>query len=243
MYRVCCVCSYDGTLFYGYQKQDNLRTVQEEIENVLSKIHKKDTKIYSSGRTDALVHAEGMVFHFDTNLKINEENFIMAMNSQLPSDIYINELVYVDSDFHARFSSKAKEYHYLIDTNEYNPLHRNYRYYYNNPKFNISLMKEASKVFVGTHDFKSFTKNKDMENTIRTVFSLEISEKYGLITVRIIGDGFLHHMVRIIVAMLLEAGCGNYTPNDLKAIMEAKDRKFAPVIVPACGLYLKRVYY
>lgn len=242
--RVLCRCSYDGTLFHGFQSQVNLRTVQNEIEKVLEIIHKEEIRIYASSRTDAGVHAIEQYFHFDTNLNIGPDNLLNAMNSRLPKDIYINQVKIVGYDFNSRFDSVAKEYHYLIDIGPYNPHLRNYRYFYPyKHRLDISKMTEASQLFIGEHDFRSFTKNKEIKNTVRTIHELEFIINDNLLTMRIVGNGFLHHMVRILVAMLLEVGIGKYTKDDLKRILEAKNRVLAPKIAPACGLYLYKIYY
>src|SRR5690554_2032718 len=124
--RVKCIVSYDGSKFFGYQKQINKRTVQGEIEKALEIIHKYPITTYSSGRTDAFVHALGQVFHFDTNLDIKIYNWKRAINSLLPSDIYIRDVEIVDENFHARFSAKRKEYRYYISLGEYNPIRSQY---------------------------------------------------------------------------------------------------------------------
>lgn len=241
--RYKCIVSYDGTLFHGFQTQPGLRTVQEEIENVLLKINKKKTTLYASGRTDAGVHAIGQVFHFDSDIEMSEWNMANAINSRLPKDIYITSVEHVNDDFFARFSVKEKEYHYLIDFGEYNPLQRNYRYYFHYKDFSLDLFKEASKLFLGEHDFKSFTKNHDLENTIRTIYSIDFEEDGTLLKVKIKGSGFMHNMVRIMVAMMIEVGKRRITIDDLKNIIEEKNRKLAPKILPANGLYLYKVYY
>lgn len=242
--RVLCSCSYDGTLFHGFVSQVNLRTVQFEIEKALEIIHKEPVRIYASSRTDSGVHAIEQFFHFDTTLNIEAPNLLNAINSRLSKDVYLTSLKFVSDDFNSRFDAVAKEYHYLIDIGAYNPLYRNYRYYYPYAKkLDIPKMIEASQVLIGRHDFRSFTKNKNIDNTVRTIKELEVKIENNLIVMRILGDGFLHHMVRILVAMLLEVGIGKYTKDDLKRILEAKNRVLAPKIAPACGLYLYKIYY
>lgn len=243
--RYKCTVSYDGTNFHGFQVQDNLRTVQKEIEDVLYIIHKKPVTIYASGRTDALVHARGQVFHFDSDIVMKEWNMKNALNTRLPKDIYIKDVEIVSEEFHSRFSAVKKEYHYLISLGEFDPLNRNYVYHPSYPRSKIDYLKmeEASKVFIGEHDFKSFTKNHDMSNTVREIYSLDFIYEGDLLTIKIVGNGFLHNMVRIIVGMLYEVGKGNITKEDLIKIMEAKDRTKAPKIAPSNGLYLYKVYY
>ena len=240
--RYKCIVSYDGTNFHGFQVQDNLRTVQEEIEKVLKVITKTDTRIYPAGRTDTGVHGIGQVFHFDTEIVMKEWNMKNAINSRLPRDIYIKEVEYASEDFHSRFTKHTKEYHYIIDLNEYDPLLGNYRYFYRH-KLDIDKMIEASKVFVGEHDFASFTKNHKMENTVRTIYSIDYEFKDKVLTLKFKGNGFLHNMIRIIVAMLIEVGNNRMEIERLKEIMELKNRKLAPKTAPANGLYLYEIVY
>lgn len=241
--RYKCTCMYDGTLFHGFQAQNGVNTIQEEIENALSLIAKTKITIHPSGRTDAGVHAIGQVFHFDCDIDMGEWNMQNAINSRVNKAIFITKVEKVSEEFHSRRSCISKEYHYLIDFGKYNPLNRNYRYYYPNKKIDIELFKKAFSVYVGEHDFRSFTKAKDKENTVRMIYSIDFEEKDSLIIVKIVGNGFLHNMVRILVAMALEVGKGKITQEELKTIMGEKNRKLAPKIVPANGLYLFKVNY
>ncbi len=241
--RYKCTVSYDGTMFHGFQIQGSLRTVQDEIEKVLLIINKKKTIIYPSGRTDSGVHALGQVFHFDSDIEMKEENMRNAINSRLPRDIYIKKVEIVDENFHARFSVTKKEYHYLIDFGEYDPLKKNYRYYYPYKKIDLDLVYQASQIFVGEHDFRSFTKNQKLSNTIRTIYSIDFEWNSSLLTIKIVGNGFMHNMVRILVAMWLECGRNKYSLEDLKSILGEKNRRFAPKTAPSNGLYLFKVYY
>lgn len=240
--RYKCIVSYDGAMYHGFQVQGELRTVQDEIEKVLLIITKKATRIYPSGRTDTGVHSYGQVFHFDTEIEMKEWNMQNAINSRLPRDIYIREVEIVSNDFHARYNAIQKTYHYLIDLGEYNPIQEKYRYYFKY-KVDINKMIEASKIFIGEHDFKTFTKNHKLENTVRTIYQILFEIKDTLITIKFVGNGFMHNMVRIIVAMLLEVGKGKLTKEDLLMRLESKDRKLAPKIATPNGLYLMEVKY
>lgn len=240
--RYKCIVMYDGTNFHGFQIQNDLRTVQLEIENVLKVVTKCDTKIYPAGRTDTGVHAFGQVFHFDTDIKMKEWQMKNAINSRLPRDIYIKSVEIVDEASHSRFSAKTKEYHYIIDLNEYDPLLTNYRYFYKH-KIDIEKMIDASKIFIGVHDFKAFTKNHKMENTVREIYSIDFEVVNNVIKIIFKGNGFLHNMVRIIVAMLIEVGNGRKTKEDLEKALISKDRKLAPKIAPANALYLVDIKY
>lgn len=240
--RYKAVVMYDGTMFHGFQIQEDLRTVQKEIEDVLKVVTKKETKIYPAGRTDTGVHAIGQVFHFDYEVEMQEWQIKNAINSRLPKDIYIKSIGIVDDEFHSRYQATKKHYQYIINLNEFNPLNKNYCYYYKY-KLDINKMIEASKVFIGEHDFKSFTKNHKIENTIRTIYDINFDIKDNVIKINFIGNGFLHNMVRIIVAMLLEVGNGRFTIEYLQEAMENKNRKYAPKLAPANGLYLMGVFY
>lgn len=241
--RYKCIVSYDGTLFHGFQTQEGLRTVQSEIEQVLKTINKQETIIYPSGRTDAGVHAYGQVFHFDSLIDMPEDNMKNAINTRLPRDIYVKEVSKVDENFHARFSAMGKEYHYLIDFSERSPLLKNYRYYCPFRNVNIEDFIRALKSFEGEHDFRSFTKNQALTNTQRAVYKIDVDQENTLLTIKIIGSGFMRHMVRILVAMALEVGRSKITIERLKYIMEQKNRVFSPKILPSSGLYLFAVYY
>jgi len=239
--RFKCKVSYDGTLFHGFQAQNNQRTIQGVIEEALLEICKRKIRIHPSGRTDKGAHALGQVFHFDTEINIADWSLKKAINSLLPSDVYIKDVKIASDDFHARYDAKSKEYRYIIDLNEYNPLENNYRYFYKY-KIDSKKIKDASKIFVGRHDFNAFTKTKN-KNTIRTIYSIDFKTKNNVIYLDFHGDGFLHNMVRIIVGMLLEVGRGKIDKADLKHILESKNRQLALKIVPASGLYLVNVKY
>lgn len=240
--RYKAIVMYDGTMFHGFQSQENLRTVQEEIEKVLKIITKKETRIFPAGRTDTGVHAVGQVFHFDYEVEMQEWQIKNAINSRLPKDIYIKTIGIVNDDFHARYQATKKSYKYVINLNEFNPLNKNYCYYYKY-KLDIDKMIDASKIFIGEHDFKSFTKNHKLENTVRTIYDINFDIQDNVIKINFIGNGFLHNMVRIIVAMLIEVGNGRFSIEYLQEAMENKNRKYAPKLAPANGLYLMEVLY
>lgn len=240
--RYKCIVSYDGSAFHGFQVQGNLRTVQDEIEKVILIIAKKKIRIHSAGRTDTGVHAFGQVFHFDTTIEMGEWNMQNALNSRLPRDIYIRDVKKVDQAFHSRFSAVEKTYHYLIDVGEYNPIYAKYRYFYPYP-IDIEQLKNALSIFIGTHDFKTFTKNHKLTDTVRTIHDITLIQQDTLITLVFRGNGFMHNMVRIIVAMLLEVARGKLNIEELKTRLEEKNRRLAPKTAPAEGLYLIKVDY
>lgn len=245
MQRYKCVISYDGAEFSGYQVQPNKRTVQGELESVLTKMHKRDgIKVTGSGRTDAGVHAKGQVIHFDSSLSISELKWKVALNSLLPEDISILSVEKAGDNFHARFDTVGKEYHYHLNVSlDRDPFLRNYAYQYPY-KLNYEAMREASMYLLGTHDFTSFCSAKtDVVDKVRTIEEIDFSVDKELFILRFVGNGFLYNMVRILVGTLLEIGAGTRSPKEIITILEKRDRRFAGKTAPAEGLYLWEVYY
>ena len=239
--------SYDGTNFYGYQKQPRKRTIQGEIENVLKEINDgKSVSIYSSGRTDAGVHALNQKAHFEMDVKINPDKLLKGMNSLLPSDIYVKSINLVEDDFHARFSAIGKEYVYIINMGEYNPLERNYVHQFCK-KLDVVSMERGIKYLEGTHNYKSFVKtDEEIVDYVRTISQATIvrdSKNLNKLIITFVGTGFLRYMVRNMVGLLIEIGEGKKKPEDIIDIFKYEDRRFAGKTAPSCGLYLRNVFY
>ncbi|SOC39080.1 tRNA pseudouridine(38-40) synthase TruA [Ureibacillus acetophenoni] len=246
MRRLKATISYDGTHFSGYQVQPGERTVQLEIENVLSKMHKGDSvRITASGRTDSKVHASGQVIHFDTNLSIPVDRYQKALNVQLPSDIRILNVEEVPSDFHARFSVKGKRYRYIWSCEQVqSPFRRHYTVDTKGVKPNIEKMKDAAQYIIGTHDFTCFcAANTSVVDKVRTVHSLDLKWHEDELHMTIEGNGFLYNMVRIIAGTLWEVGIEKRDPNQLKEIIASMDRGNAGKTAPPHGLFLEKVFY
>lgn len=246
MNRVKATVAYDGTNFAGYQLQPGMRTVQLEIDKALVKIH-KDQEAYSvaSGRTDAGVHANGQVIHFDTPLSLPPDRWQMALNVLLPTDIRIVDVMYVDESFHARYGATGKTYVYKWSYAEvHSPFERNYSVHLGRSKPDLEKMKEAASHLIGKHDFTSYCSSKTAtSNRVRTIRLLTLEKNGDELVMTIEGDGFLYNMVRTIAGMLFAVGIGRYTPADIKKILELKDRQAAGKTAPAHGLYLENVTY
>lgn len=235
--------SYDGSGFHGFQKQNGKRTVQEEIEKVLSSINDAPVKIIGAGRTDSGVSATFQVAHFDFDKDITLYKLKSALNSYLPNDIYIKKVEEVSNDFHARYMVKLKIYEYKINTLEYNPIHRNQEFQYCKT-LNVDKMKEAVKYFVGVHDFTSFASAQDKrEDKVREIVSAKVLFKDGIITIVFKGKGFIKYQVRNMVGMLIKIGEGKYEPTCIKTILDEKDRTKASINAPAEGLTLVKIEY
>lgn len=241
--RYLAKVSYNGIKFYGFQYQKNARTVQNEIESALNRMHKEFVRIHPAGRTDAGVHAIEQYFHFDSHIDIPEDKWKFALNSGLPADILIHEVHKISEDYHVRFHSKGKAYRYRIyqDKNR-DPFQNGLKVHYPYP-LDEQKMREVMQYFVGVHDFTSFSSAKsEIENKIREIHRFDLIRTEDGYDFVIVGSGFLYNMVRILVAYVLEIGQGRWNGARTLEIIEAKDRKRVPKTAPAEGLYLERVF-
>lgn len=235
--------AYDGSNFYGFQKQVGKRTIEEEIEKVLSSINDNAVKITGAGRTDSKVNAIGQVAHFDLEKNISCYKLKGALNSYLPDDIYISSVEEVNGDFHARYMVKSKTYKYMINIGEYNPLLRNQAYQYCKT-LDIKNMQKAIKYLIGKHDFTSFSSAQDKRSDkIREIYDAKIEYNDSIITITFIGKGFLKYQVRCMVGTLMKVGENKISPIDVKKILEQKDRTKAGKTAPSNGLTLIDVKY
>lgn len=244
MRNIKLTIEYDGTRYYGWQRQPIGNTIQQEVEKAISKVIKEYVKVIGSSRTDSGVHAKGYVANFKTNVKMPAEKFRDAINCKLPRDIVIIKSEEVDLDFHARYSSKGKTYCYTILNREYPcAIDKDYVYYYR-WKLNVEEMKKACKYFLGTHDFKAFqTPGGSVKTSIRTISDLHIETNVDKIKIYISADGFLYNMVRIIVGTLILVGSNKIKEDFVKNIIESGVRQNAGKCAPANGLCLEKVFY
>ncbi|EGO87876.1 tRNA pseudouridine(38-40) synthase TruA [Clostridium botulinum C] len=243
--NVKLIIEYDGSNYSGWQKQKHSITVQQKIEEAISEITKTDTEIIGCSRTDAGVHARNFVANFITESSVPPSKFKYAINSKLPKDIVIKKSSEVPLDFHARFHSKGKKYVYTILNREEPPtIDRNVVYHFNKD-LDVNAMKMASKYFIGSHEFDSFYKKSgsSVKSTLRTIYYCDVTKCEDVIKFTVIGEGFLYNMVRIMAGTLIEAGIGRIIPEDIKAIILAKDREKAGRSLPPQGLCLQEVLY
>ncbi len=236
--------SYDGTLFHGFESQKGYRTIEDEMKKVLQYINNsKNTKLVASGRTDKGVHALMQTAHVDIDVKITEEKLKRAMNSLLPNDIHIISTSVVPDDFHARYMVKEKIYEYKLNMGEFNPILRNYIYQFNK-KLDVKAMQDAIKKFIGVHDFKSFTPNKDKRNSyVREIYAAEIKENNDILTFTFRGNGFIKYQIRNMVGLLIQIGLHKKNQNDIEKILNMKNRSAGYKTAHPEGLYLKEVKY
>lgn len=247
MRNIRLTIAYDGTNFNGWQKQINTRnTIQEILEKALKKILQEKVEIIGSGRTDAGVHAKAQVANFLTSKKISLDKLHAAVNATLPKSIKITQIKKVSEKFHSRFDAKEKWYRYTI-LNQYYPdvFNRDFFYLLRWAPLNINLMRKAVSYLEGKHDFSSFriSGENDKKSSIRNIESIKIAKKGNYIFIDVHGKSFLYKMVRSFVGTLIEVGRGKIPPEEIKKILEKKDRKFAGPTAAACGLCLMRIKY
>ena len=236
---------YDGTEYHGWQRQLGQLTIQQVLEESIGSITQEDVRVIGSGRTDAGVHAINQVANFRTGSKIAARNLLAGINSILPDDIVIRNLMEVEEGFHARYDAKSKVYLYRIfNGTARSALQRQYAWFVRG-SINIDLMRKGAMLFSGTHDFSSFcAADCGMANHIRTIEKVEVCQNQrGIISIHVEADGFLRYMVRNIVGMLVDIGKEKRSADEITAVMEAKDRRMAAATAPAHGLFLKEVRY
>ena len=239
--------SYDGTEFHGWQVQPGLATIQSVLETVLAEIEGAPVKVTGSGRTDAGVHALAQVAAFTLANPIPVDNLRKAINRLLPRDIRVIEVDEATPDFHPRYDAKAKTYEYRIHRTEIcPPFEHRYVYHYPYP-LDEERIVELAPVFEGEHDFSSFAASDDKDelgrSKVRQIFYSRASRVADVLVYRVRGNGFLKHMVRNIVGVLLEAGKGNFTRADIENRFDPAGGISPGPSVPARGLFLVSVEY
>jgi tRNA pseudouridine38-40 synthase len=239
------IVEYDGTGYCGWQFQENGLSIQQVLEEAIGRMTSEAIRVIGSGRTDAGVHALGQVAHFHTASRLGERNFLMGINSLLPSDIAVREVREVDPAFHARYDVKSKVYIYRICNRPVRPvLERRYAWFVWEP-LDLQKIEGALDLFLGTHDFTSFcSTHTDSEDHVRTILDIGVQkDDNGMIQFSLEADGFLRYMVRTIVGALVDVGRGKCTREEMPGIMAAADRKKAGLTAPPQGLFLKEVRY
>ncbi|MCD8090956.1 MAG: tRNA pseudouridine(38-40) synthase TruA [Clostridiales bacterium] len=230
---------YDGTKYFGFQRQKEKPTIQKKLEECLSKILDEEVEIIGSGRTDAGVHALAHTVNFHTKTDKTPGEIMALLNSHLPWDIAVTEAKYASERFHSRYNVLKKTYTYRINTKGYvNVFERKYVFDYFKP-LDADKMKRAACLITGTHDFKGFSAVKKTDkSTVRTIFSVDIEEKEGELDITFVGSGFLRNMVRILTGTLIEIGAGEKEDGVINEVFETKDRLKAGFTAPAQGLIM-----
>ncbi len=236
--------SYDGTNYFGWQKQPNKISVQEVVEEAIFKAVGERVKVTASGRTDTGVHAKGQVAHADINTKIPVEKLSVVINEHLPNDIKILKSQKAEDNFHAIASAKKKTYVYSLYVSEViEPLLDRFSVRIDKMPC-IEKMKDASKLFIGKHDFLAFSSvGSNAKTTEREIYDLQISHSENMIKIKITGNGFLYNMVRIIVGALLAVGEGKISSSHIEKALKDKKRINEFKTTPPRGLTLYSVEY
>ncbi|MBP1744388.1 MAG: truA [Firmicutes bacterium] len=244
MRNIKLTLEFDGTCYAGWQRQINGIAVEQRVREAIKKLTGEESNLIGCSRTDAGVHARRYVCSFKTGSAIPADRMKYALNNILKDDIVVLESEEAEQDFHARFSAKGKRYTYSICNREMPPaIGRSYVCFFKRP-LDADLMASAAVHLVGKHDFSSFkNSNSVVHSNVRTIFSLSVSRTGDTITISVTGDGFLYNMVRIIAGTLIEAGLGDISPEEIKTILESKDRSKAGRTAPASGLCLEEVFY
>lgn len=242
---------YDGSDYCGWQRQNNGPSIQGEIEALLAHMTREEVDLHGAGRTDAGVHADGMVAHFHTQAKIPPADFRRGLNAMLPGAIRIFAAEDVDASFHARFSAIGKEYRYEIFHGPTQPPRLRRYSLHVTGSLDLETISNCLTLLQGTHDFSSFentgTRDKSRvsgRGAVRTIYEAHLESDGGnSLTLHFQGDGFLRNMIRNLVGTMLEAGRGKISPQEFAAILAARDRTAAGPTAPAHGLCLTRVLY
>lgn len=239
------IIEYDGKRYLGWQRLgDSEKTIQGKIENVLQQMTNEKIELIGSGRTDAGVHARGQVANFKTAVKLTTSEMIRYLNQYLPQDIVVKQAEEMPDRFHARYHVTGKKYSYYLWNDVIPSAFDRFYSYYLPQQLDIDCMQEAVEYLVGQHDFLGFSSlKKSKKSTIRTIDEISIDREGSLLHFTFIGDGFLYHMIRIIMGTLVEIGLRERSIESINHIFEHKKRQEAGITMPAQGLFLDEVYY
>ncbi|MDX9690846.1 MAG: tRNA pseudouridine(38-40) synthase TruA [Acholeplasmataceae bacterium] len=238
--RYKAIVSYDGTNYLGYQSQKNHQGIQNAIEKAFRLMTQTEILTIGAGRTDKGVHALGQVFHFDSDLDIDEVTWL-RVNDRLPLDIRVLKVSKVKDSFHARHSAKSKIYKYIIAKKPSTPFTKNYEVYIKN--LNVVPMKEALTSLIGTHDFKGFCQYVAGKPTIKTIYSATFKETKTHYIFTFHGNSFLKYMVRSIMGTLIQIGLGKKEVSIISEILETQNRDLVGKTAESRGLFLVKIFY
>lgn len=243
--RLAMIIEYDGSNYSGWQRQKNGVSIQQKLEEVLSRFFSQKITLFGSGRTDKGVHAEGQVAHFDVETDLTPFKIMGSINFFLPNDIVIKEIFKVDDSFHAQFDAKSKIYVYNTYVSKISsPLKSKY-FVQIVPPIDVELMRSSAKKLIGNHNFAAFAvKNGDQpSSTIREISRIDIIENGDIIIFEVEGQGFLYRMVRSIVGTLVWIGRGKLTPDSIDEMLKTGSRSLGGKTLSPNGLVLKKVIY
>lgn len=243
--RWALTLSYDGSRFYGWQKQaEGIATVQAALEYALSQIANEPVSTIAAGRTDTGVHATAQVVHFDTSAIRGEQAWIRGVNAHLPEGVAVWRAQQVDARFHARFDACGRRYRYVLHSSPVRPPLLVGRVGWTHLPLNMALMQRAADLLVGEHDFSSFRAAEcQAKSPVKTLYDVVLRGTDRFMTLDLHGNAFLHHMVRNIVGALVYVGCGRLSVEGFADLLAEKSRLKAPPTFMPDGLYLTGVDY
>ena len=244
MRNLLFTAAFDGSAFHGWQQQKNASSVQETVKNAVYSLTGEKVSVTGCSRTDAGVHAKQYCFNFKTDSTIPESGFVPALITRFPRELAVFDCKRVREDFNARFDCRKKEYEYVIYNEKImSPFLYRYAYHY---RFFLDeeLLNRASKEFIGTYDFSAFcASGAQVVSKVRTVYDASVRREGEKVIFKVSGDGFLYNMVRIMAGTLIGVNEKKIACENIKSIIEEKDRTRAGATLPPQGLYLNRVFY
>jgi len=242
--RIAAIVEYDGAHFCGWQWQDDVPSVQQAVEQALSKVADEPVRVTVAGRTDAGVHALAQVIHFDTGVLRSDHSWVRGTNSNLPDSVALLWAGRVTDEFSARFSATGREYQYVILNRPVRPALLMRRVTHEYRPLDIDRMQAAARLLVGTHDFSSFRAMQcQAKSPVRELRALEVKRNGDRVVIRAQANAFLHHMVRNLAGVLLDIGAGEREPDWAREVLEARDRTVGGMTAPPDGLYLTSIEY
>ncbi len=244
MNRIAGCVEYCGVNYSGWQRQKNANSIQHEVEHALTKVADESVTVIAAGRTDTGVHAIGQVIHFDTHSERSQIEWLRGVNTYLPDDISLVWTHNVDNDFHARFGAKKRRYRYVIFNRAVSPSFLYGRVTWNWSKLDLFLMQRAAKDLIGKHDFSAYrAAGCQSKHPVKEIYQLDMDQSGPWIWLDVVADGFLHHMVRNIVGVLLRIGERLESVHWAQQVLESRDRKTGGMTAPPDGLYFASVEY
>lgn len=242
--RIAAILEYDGSNFSGWQRQSDARSIQQCVEEALSKVANEPITVTVAGRTDAGVHALAQVIHFDTDAVRDGHSWVRGAISNLPDDVALLWVGEVGADFHARFSATGRRYHYVVLNRPIRPTYLRGHVSWEYRPLDAAAMQQGANHLIGKHDFTSFRAAEcQAKSPVRELRGLEVERHGEFVHIRVYANAFLQHMVRNIAGVLMDIGAGEQKPGWAKAVLDARDRTRGGVTAPPDGLYLTDIEY
>ncbi|MFT5116219.1 MAG: tRNA pseudouridine38-40 synthase [Parasphingorhabdus sp.] len=244
MHRYAASVEYDGSGFCGWQSQIGVHTVQDAVEQALSKVAAHSLRVVVAGRTDTAVHATAQMIHFETNVVRSDNNWLRGVNTYLPDGVCLHWVKSVDSSFHARFSARRRSYRYIVCKQRMRPGILRNLVTWDHRCLNIDAMRQAATHLIGKHNFNAYRAASCQSKTpVKEIYNLSIGNVDKWCWIDVEANGFLHHMVRNIVGVLMTIGAGDRSPDWSLEILRSEDRRRGGVTALPNGLYLTKIQY